>query len=138
MNSNESLSFATSLHTYGKHLLKAAEGRAPIGSMIAWSMKNTEIWIAATLGNKDKVCPETAERMSLKYELTKGHLTTRQNKTKPPRVLRDTHHVAFLEHSVYFEESHSSSCDILLFLESKCIKREPAYIDVVNQYSWRG
>ncbi|KAF0028219.1 hypothetical protein F2P81_019306 [Scophthalmus maximus] len=44
----------------------------------------------------------------------------------------------FLEHSVYFEESQSSSCDILLFLEFKCIKREPAYIDVVNQYCWRG
>ncbi len=44
----------------------------------------------------------------------------------------------FLEQSVYFEESQSSSCDILLFLEFKCIKMEPASIDVVNQYSWRG
>lgn len=54
-----------------------------------------------------------------------------------PWVLTDAHHAVFLEHSVYFEESQSSSCDILLFLEFKCIKREPAYIDVVNQYCWK-
>lgn len=40
----------------------------------------------------------------------------------------------FLEHSVYFDESQSSICDILLFLDFKCIKREPASINVVNQY----
>lgn len=43
-------------------------------------------------------------------------------------------HVIFLEHGVYFEESQSSIYDILLFLDFKCIKREPAYIDVLNQY----
>lgn len=46
------------------------------------------------------------------------------------------HRAALWEQSVYFEASQSSSCDILLFLDVKCIKREPAYIDVVNQYCW--
>lgn len=66
----------------------AAEGRASLGSMIVWSMKNMDIWIVATLWNKDKVCPEIGERMSLKHELTKGHLTTSQNKTKPKGLKR--------------------------------------------------
>lgn len=35
------------------------------------------------LGNKDKARPGTAEWMSLKCELTKGHLPASQNKTEP-------------------------------------------------------
>lgn len=89
-------------------------------------MKNMEICIEATLANKDKVFPETEEQMSLRYNLTKGHLTRSQNKTKPTGSNR---HSGFLENSVYFEEAQSSISDILLFLEFKCIKREPTYIE---------
>lgn len=55
-----------------------------------------------------------------------------------PRVSTDTHQAVISENSVYFEESRPTSRDILQFLDFKCIKKEPAYIDVVNQYSWGG
>lgn len=54
--------------------LEAAEG-------LRWLDDCVEIWIAAAPANQDKVLPETGEQMSLKFKLTKGHLT-RSQKTK--------------------------------------------------------
>jgi len=52
--------------------------------------------------------------MSLKNELTKGHVTTSQNKTQ--FGLLNKHAIwSVLEQFVYFEESLSNCCDILLF-----------------------
>lgn len=77
--------------------------------------------------------------MSLKYDLAKGHLTQAWIK-RNPRALKDSHHAVlfFLGPRVYSGELQSSGCDILLFLESKRIEREPGYIDVANQYRWSG
>lgn len=116
--------------------LKAVAGRAAAGSMIVWSMKKRNL--NSHNPNKDRVCPVTGGRMPLRYKLPKGHLAAKENGNKPWLPNAGKSSFFFLEHDVYFEESQSSSCDILLFLEFKCIKKEPAYIDVVNQYCWRG
>ena len=125
-----------------KHLKKAAAGArgAGVGSMIAWSMKSSDL-NSRNPQTKTKCGPVTGERMSLKYKLPKGHLTANPEYNQTRGSWRGARHAAFSPRSqrgVYFEESPSSSCDILLFLDFKCIKREPAYIDVVNQYCWRG
>lgn len=63
--------------------------------------------------------------MSLKYELTKGHLTASWAKTK----LRHCNKYApggVLEQNVYFQQAcwgKKKSGDILLFLDFKCIKK---------------
>lgn len=76
--------------------------------------------------------------MSLKYELTKGHLTASRAKIK----LRRSDKYApggVLEQNVFQQACWKKKIgDILLFLDFKCIKREPACIDAVNQYCWRG
>lgn len=114
--------------------LNAAEGRARIGSMILWSMESTEIWIASTPGNNDKVSPETGGRMSLKYELTKGHLTTSWNQTNPGGFDRHASCILWTG-SLFWKNPSQLSVTLCCFETLNGFKREPAYISVVNQYS---
>lgn len=71
--------------------------------------------------------------MSLKCELTKGHLTASQNKTEPKGLNKLASCTVFRTWCLFGKITVKYVWHIA-FLDFKCIKKEPAFIDVVNQY----
>lgn len=126
MNLGHFLPLSTQTPAADEHTVRAAP-------MISQGLKNVEIWIAATLSNKDKARSGTAEWMSLKCELTKGHLTASQNKTEPKGLNKLASCTVFRTWCLYGKITVKYVWHIA-FLDFKCIKKEPAFIDVVNQY----
>lgn len=88
------------------------------------------------LTNKDKERPGTAEWMSLKCKLTKGHLTASQNKTELKALNKRASCTVFRTWYLFGRKKKIILKYLwhIAFLDFKCIKKEPAYIDVVNQY----
>lgn len=66
-------------------------------------------------------------------ELTKGHLTASQNKTEPKGLNKLASCTVFRTWCLFGKITVKYVWHIA-FLDFKCIKKEPAFIDVVNQY----